>query len=94
MRFATDLRNLTLASPEVNRRQKSGKDAAEWTPDRNKCWFAGRVLEEKRAYQVAGSSHPCSDNTRRASAICFGRKRRFRVPHWLNRAGNSGDCLV
>ena len=28
-RFATDLRNLTLASPRVNRHQKSGKDAGE-----------------------------------------------------------------
>ena len=46
-RFAKDLRNLTLASPRVNRHQKSGKDAGEWLPDRNRCWFAGRVLEVK-----------------------------------------------
>ena len=31
-RFAADLRNLTLASPRVNRHRKSGKDAAEWLP--------------------------------------------------------------
>ena len=49
-RFAQDLRNLTLASSGVNRREKSGKDAAEWIPDRNRCWFAGRVLEVKLAY--------------------------------------------
>ena len=49
-RFATDLRNLTLASPRVNRHEKSGKDAAEWVPARNRCWFAGRVLEVRRAY--------------------------------------------
>ena len=49
-RFAQDLRNLTLASPAVNRRQKSGKDAGEWIPDRNRCWFAGRVVEVKRSY--------------------------------------------
>ena len=49
-RFAQDRRNLTLASPKVNRHQKSGKDAGEWVPDRNRCWFAGRVLEVKRAY--------------------------------------------
>ena len=30
--FAGDLLNLTLASPAVNRSQKSGKDAAEWLP--------------------------------------------------------------
>ena len=42
-RFATDLRNLTLASPRVNRHQKSGKDAGEWIPDRNRCWFADQA---------------------------------------------------
>ena len=47
--FAQDLRNLTLASPRVNRHQKSGKDAAEWVSDRNRCWFAARVVEVKRA---------------------------------------------
>ena len=51
-RFAEDLRNLTLASPRVNRHQKSGKDAGEWLPARNRCWFAGRVLEVKRAYRL------------------------------------------
>ena len=51
-RFAQDLRNLTLASPQVNRHQKSGKDAGEWVPERNECWFAGRVLEVKRAYRL------------------------------------------
>ena len=49
-RFARDLRNLTLASPSVNRHQKSGKDAGEWVPDRNRCWFAGRVVQVRRAY--------------------------------------------
>ena len=51
-RFATDLRNLTLASPRVNRHRKSGKDAAEWLPDRNRCWFAARVVEVRRAYDL------------------------------------------
>ena len=49
-RFSRDLRNLTLASPRVNRHEKSGKDASEWVPDRNRCWFAGRVLEVRQAY--------------------------------------------
>lgn len=48
--FASDLRNLTLASADVNRQQKQGKDAAEWLPDRNQCWFAARVVEVRRAY--------------------------------------------
>ena len=51
-RFASDLRNLTLASPRVNRHQKSGKDAAEWLPERNRCWFAARVVEIRRAYDL------------------------------------------
>lgn len=31
-RFSSDLLNLTLASPAVNRSQKAAKDAAEWGP--------------------------------------------------------------
>lgn len=42
-RFSRDLDNLTLASPSVNRHQKSGKDAGEWLPERNQCWFAARA---------------------------------------------------
>ena len=51
-RFASDLLNLTLASPEVNRQQKSGKDAAEWLPDLNHCWFADRVVKVRQEYQL------------------------------------------
>ena len=49
-RFASDLLNLTLASPAVNRSQKSGKDAAEWLPDLNRCWFASRIVEVRQEY--------------------------------------------
>ncbi|MDD9981591.1 MAG: hypothetical protein OXU81_09575 [Gammaproteobacteria bacterium] len=49
-RFARDLRNLTLASPQVNRHEKGGKDAADWVPVRNRCWFAGRVVKVKQVY--------------------------------------------
>ena len=38
-RFATDLLNLTLAGPRVNRYQKVDHDTAEWLP-RNRGWFA------------------------------------------------------
>ena len=51
-RFASDLLNLTLASPTVNRHRKSGKDAAEWLPDLNQCWFANRVVEVRQAYAL------------------------------------------
>lgn len=52
IRFASDLRNLKLASPHVNRYRKIGKDAAEWLPDRNRCWFAARVVEVRQAYDL------------------------------------------
>ena len=51
-RFASDLLNLTLASPTVNRSQKSGKDATDWLPDLNRCWFASRVVEVRQQYAL------------------------------------------
>lgn len=50
--FATDLLNLTLASPTVNRYRKSAKDLAEWTPNLNSCWYAARTLEVRRKYSL------------------------------------------
>ena len=41
-RFASDLLNLTLAAPFVNRYQKKHYDAAEWMPVLNQCWFANQ----------------------------------------------------
>ena len=49
-RFATDLLNLTLAGPRVNRYQKIDHDAAEWLPARNRCWFAVRVIAVRQQY--------------------------------------------
>ncbi len=48
--FASDLLNLTLADPSTNRDTKGAKDAAEWLPDRNRCWFANRVVRVKQKY--------------------------------------------
>ena len=48
-RFNRDLDNLTLATEALND-LKGAKDAAEWEPDHNKCWFAGRVLAVKLEY--------------------------------------------
>ena len=50
--FASDLLNLTLADPSVNRQQKSDKDAAEWLPDLNQCWFADRVVKVRQKYDL------------------------------------------
>ena len=51
-RFASDLLNLTLASPNLNRHQKVAKDASEWMPDLNQCWFADRVVQVRQKYQL------------------------------------------
>ena len=54
-RFARDLLNLTLASPEINRCGAGGKcgfDAAEWLPPRNRCWYAGRIVDVRRKYNL------------------------------------------
>ena len=51
-RFSEDLLNLTLASPSVNRHQKVAKDAAEWLPPLNRCWYTLRVLQVRRAYNL------------------------------------------
>ena len=51
-RFAIDPLNLTLASPAVNRNQKRDRDAAEWLPDQNRCWFAKRVVAVRRKYEL------------------------------------------
>ena len=52
-RFARDVLNLTLASPRVNRSEKGAKDAAEWQPRRNACWFTNRTLEVRRKYGLS-----------------------------------------
>ena len=54
-RFASDLLNLTLAAPDVNRCGGGGKcahDPAEWMPPMNRCWFAARVVDVKRKYRL------------------------------------------
>ena len=54
--FSNDLLNLTLASPSVNRHQKTGKDFAEWTPALNKCWFADTTIKVKFKYRLTVDS--------------------------------------
>ena len=55
-RFASDLLNLTLAAPEVNRSSAGAKcahDAAGWLPPMNRCWFAARVVAVKAKYGLS-----------------------------------------
>ena len=54
--FSNDLLNLTLASPSVNRHQKSGKDFAEWRPALNQCWFADTIIKVKSKYRLTVDS--------------------------------------
>ena len=51
--FASDLLNLTLASPSVNRHQKVDKDAAEWRPDLNQCCYANGVIQVRLEFGIA-----------------------------------------
>ena len=47
--FASDL---TLASPSVNRHQKSGKDITEWLTDLNQCWYVDRTIQVRLKYRL------------------------------------------
>ncbi|MCY4372445.1 MAG: hypothetical protein OXC31_01655 [Spirochaetaceae bacterium] len=49
-RFASDLDNLALANPELNRYEKRDHDAAEWLPEYNRCWFAATVVAVRKEY--------------------------------------------
>lgn len=54
--FAQDPLNLTLAAPAVNRCGATGKcglDAADWMPEKNKCWFANRIVQIKAKYGLS-----------------------------------------
>jgi len=51
--FASDIENLTLASPHVNRELKGAKDASDWLPKRNRCWFASRIVSVKKKYRLS-----------------------------------------
>ena len=57
LEFAHDIRNLTLSAPHLNRNLKGAKDAADWTPDENRCWFAWRVIDVRRAYSLTIDRH-------------------------------------
>ena len=48
--FASDMLNLTLAGPGVNRILKGDRDAGEWLPTHNQCWFADHVQAVKTKY--------------------------------------------
>ena len=51
--FAGDQANLTIADPDVNRQQKSDRDAADWRPSQNTGWFAAQVVAVKQKYGLS-----------------------------------------
>ena len=51
--FAADYLNLTLATPGLNRNQKIAYDFAEWKPPQNGCWYAWRIVEVKKKYDLS-----------------------------------------
>ena len=50
--FASDIRNLTLAPPTLSQNKKAGRDISVWLPEKNKCWFAKKIVEIKKAYDL------------------------------------------
>ncbi len=48
--FAHDVENLALASLTLDLGVKAGRDAAEWLPDFNRCWYAGAVVDVRLKY--------------------------------------------
>ena len=73
--FARDLDNLTLASSVVNQR-KGGRDAADWVPQYNQCWFAARVVTVKRKYGLTFDQREASA-LRRILAQCDSTEMQF-----------------
>ena len=49
-RCVSDLDNLTLATPALNRHEKVAKDAADWLPDLNRGRFARTVIAVRQEY--------------------------------------------
>ena len=45
--FAHDMSNITMAESNLNRVDKSDKDASEWSPRKNRCHFAVSVMITK-----------------------------------------------
>ena len=53
MTFSGDPLNLTLATPHENRTVKGDRDAADYLPANNQCWFAGRVIAVKQRWGLS-----------------------------------------
>ena len=49
--FRSDVQNFVLMTKSTSS-SKGARDAAEWTPDKNECWFAQRVVEIRQQYAL------------------------------------------
>ena len=53
LEFSGDILNLTVAMPRENRIIKSAKDAADYLPVNNRCWFVGKVIQVKNKWGLS-----------------------------------------
>ena len=93
-RFASDVLNLTLAAPQVNREQKRAYDAAEWVPQLNRCWFADRVVQVRQKYALTIDQAEADALDEVLSGCAFrghGRAVGFRSPLLLGEGWGEGD---
>lgn len=77
--FARDLLNLTLTDLQLNR-EKSDRDAAGWTPEKGRCWFAwrnvlvrrewGMTVDRAEANALETIISGCSDNDKGLEVSC------------------------
>ena len=51
--FSGDPFNLTVAMPYENRTVKNDRDAADYLPEHNQCWFAARVIAVKQRWGLS-----------------------------------------
>ena len=87
--FANDLNNLTLASPDLNRNEKSDKDAAEWLPPNARCWFALTVVFVKQTHDLT-VDEAARDELERVLAACESGQ----VPDRVAESGTTNDTAA
>lgn len=83
-RFASDLLNLTLGAPAMNRHRKRGKDAGEWMAQVNRFRFGNRIVPMKREYALTVDWR----EARTQDGVLLGFDRDVHdIRRWCNRTG-------
>ena len=88
--FARDLENLALASPRLDLGVKAGRDAAEWLPDFNRCWYAGAVVAARLKYELTVDEAE-RDALEGVLANCDSTEMVFTAESWTVEAITLGD---